>query len=135
MRGDLAVGWCQLTPRTDLPHFEKTRHLKAVDETPVWSISCFYIRKGHRKKGVTVALIQEALKIGKSWGAKVLEAYPLDAGETTSSSFTGYLSVFERLGFEEVARREKSRPILRYFLLEPGKRTSSKVSARTNSSK
>jgi len=31
-----------------------------VDDVPVWSLSCFYVRKGYRKKGVTAALITAA---------------------------------------------------------------------------
>ncbi len=44
--GDLAVGWCQLTPRDDLPWLDRTWRLARVDAMPVWSISCFYVRKG-----------------------------------------------------------------------------------------
>jgi hypothetical protein len=35
--------------------------LKRVDDAPVWSLSCFYARKGYRRKGVTEALIATAL--------------------------------------------------------------------------
>jgi hypothetical protein len=45
----LAIGWCQLTPRDDLPWLDRTWRLKRVDDAPVWSISCFYIRKGYRR--------------------------------------------------------------------------------------
>ena len=31
--------------------------LKRVDDVPVWSLSCFYVRKGFRRRGVTSALI------------------------------------------------------------------------------
>jgi GNAT superfamily N-acetyltransferase len=44
--GNMAVGWCQ-----------PTRRLKRVDDVPVWSLSCFYVRKGYRRRGVTSALI------------------------------------------------------------------------------
>src|SRR5215475_228923 len=49
--GDLCVGWCQLTPRDALPYLDRTRMLKRLDDVPVWALSCFYIRKGYRKKG------------------------------------------------------------------------------------
>ena len=111
--GERAVGWCQLTPRDGLPWLEKTPTLARVDDAPAWCISCFYVRKGYRKKGVTAALIREAVKIARKAGTPALEAYPLDAGLTASASFTGYLSTFERLGFAEVARRAPPRPILR----------------------
>jgi len=45
--GALAVGWCQLTPRSALPWMDHTWRLKRVDEIPVWSLSCLYVR-GYR---------------------------------------------------------------------------------------
>jgi GNAT superfamily N-acetyltransferase len=114
--GDLAVGWCQLTPRSALPWLDRQWRLKRVDDLPVWSISCFYVRKGYRRKGVTLALIQGAVKAVKNAGAPALEAYPLDATLTGSSSWTGFASTFERLGFKTVARHTPPRPIMRRML-------------------
>ena len=111
---DLAVGWCQLTPRHVLPWLDRTWRLKRVDEVPVWSLSCLYVRKGYRKRGVTSALITTALEAAKRAGAPALEAYPLDANLTPSTSFTGYVSTFRRAGFKTVARRVPARPIMRY---------------------
>jgi GNAT superfamily N-acetyltransferase len=113
-QGDLAVGWCQLTPRQALPWLERTWRLKRVDDVPVWSLSCLYVRKGYRKQGVTAALISAALEAARRAGAPALEAYPLDADLTPSSSHTGYLSTFERLGFKILTRHVPSRPIVRY---------------------
>ena len=112
--GDLCVGWCQLTPRDALPWMDKTWRLKRVDDTPVWSLSCFYIRKGWRKKGVTSALIAAALDRARKAGAPALEAYPLDADLSPSSTNTGYVSTFKRMGFKIVARHVPPRPIMRY---------------------
>jgi GNAT superfamily N-acetyltransferase len=112
--GDLAVGWCQLTPRAALPWLDHTWRLKRVDDLPVWSISCFYIRKGYRKRGVTSALIRAALEMAKQAGAPAVEAYPLDASLSPSATSTGYVSTFERAGFKVVARHVAPRPIMRY---------------------
>ncbi len=47
--GDVAVGWCQLTPRDALPWLDRAWRLtcacgpgagKRVDDAPVWSLSC-----------------------------------------------------------------------------------------------
>jgi GNAT superfamily N-acetyltransferase len=111
---DLAVGWCQLTPRDALPWLDRTWRLRRVDDLPVWSLSCFYVRKGYRKRGVTSALIAAALDTAKRAGASTLEAYPLDANLTSSSSDTGYASTFARAGFKVVARHTPARPIMRY---------------------
>jgi len=115
--GGVAVGWCQLTSRDDLPWLDRTSRLKRVDDVPVWSLSCFYVRKGYRQQGVTSALIAAALKAARRAKAPALEAYPLDAGEeATSAWFTGYASTFARAGFKTVARRAPSRPIMRHDL-------------------
>src|SRR5262245_15585120 len=115
--GDVAVGWLQLTPRQALPWLDRTWRLKRVDETLVWSLSCFYVRKGYRKRGVTSALITAAVAAAKRAGAPALEAYPLDANLTPSATFTGYVSTFKRAGFKIVARRVTARPIMRYDFL------------------
>lgn len=114
--GDLAVGWCQLTPRHDLPWLDRSRNLKKVDDAPVWSISCFYIRIGYRKRGVTAKLIEAAVKTAKRAKAPALEAYPLDADKTPSTSSTGYVTTFARAGFKIVASQVPARPVMRHNL-------------------
>jgi GNAT superfamily N-acetyltransferase len=114
--GATAVGWCQLSPRDSLPWLDRIHPLRRVDALPVWCISCFFVRKGYRKKGVTAALIREALNVARNAGAPALEAYPLDADLTTSSSWTGFASTFLKLGFKRVACRVPPRPIMRYTL-------------------
>jgi GNAT superfamily N-acetyltransferase len=114
--GDVAVGWCQLTPRDVLPWLDRTWRLKRVDDVPVWSLSCLYVRKDRRRRGVTSALIAAALQAAKRAGAPALEAYPFDAVVSPSASGTGYASTFARAGFETVARRAPARPIMRHDL-------------------
>ena len=112
--GELAVGWCQLTPRADLPWLDRTWRLRRVDEAPVWSLSCFYIRKGYRRRGITAALIKAAIQAARRAGAPALEAYPLDGELSPSATGTGYLAPFLRAGFAVVARRSPEKPIVRY---------------------
>jgi GNAT superfamily N-acetyltransferase len=103
-------------PRDALPWLDRTWRLKPVDDVPVWSLSCFYVRKGCRRQGVTSALIAAALKAARKAQAPALEAYPLDAALTPSASGTGYASTFARAGFKTVARRALPRPIMRHDL-------------------
>jgi GNAT superfamily N-acetyltransferase len=114
--GELAVGWCQLTPRNAVPWLDRTWRLKRVDDVPVWSLSCFYVRKGYRCRGITSALIAAALKAAKRAKAPALEAYPFDADVSPSASGSGYASTFARAGFKTVARRSPARPIMRHNL-------------------
>jgi GNAT superfamily N-acetyltransferase len=113
---DRAVGWCQVTPRDALPWLERTWRLRRVDDIPVWSISCLYVRKGYRRRGITSALIAAAVKLAKAAGAPALEAYPLDADLTPSATGTGYSSTFTRAGFKVIARHTPARPIVRHDL-------------------
>jgi GNAT superfamily N-acetyltransferase len=114
--GDLAVGWCQVTSRNAVPWLDRIWRLKRVDDLPVWSLSCLYVRKGFRRQGVTVQLIDAALELAASAGASALEAYPFDADLSPSASGTGYASTFARAGFSIVARRVPARPIMRHDL-------------------
>jgi GNAT superfamily N-acetyltransferase len=116
--GDVAVGWCQLTPRDQVPELDRAWRLKRVDDVPIWSISCLYVRKGYRRRGITSVLIAAALKAAKHAGAPALEAYPLDRNLSPSSTSTGIVSTFERAGFKTVACRVPPRPIMRHDLEE-----------------
>jgi len=114
--GDLAIGWCQVTPREEVAALDRVHHLKRIDNVPVWSLSCFYVRIGYRRNGVTKALIAEALRMAKRAKAPALEAYPFDADLSPSASSTGFASTFRRAGFKIVARRIPARPIMRHDL-------------------
>jgi GNAT superfamily N-acetyltransferase len=114
--GDVAVGWCQLTARSALPRLETARFTGRADNKPVWSLSCFYVRTGFRRKGVTSALMAAALQTARRAGAPALEAYPVDvdAPQATSNLYTGVASTLMRAGFKIVARPAPHRPTLRY---------------------
>ncbi|MGK9167565.1 GNAT family N-acetyltransferase [Inquilinus limosus] len=116
--GDRAVGWCQLGPRDELRWLERTWWFRRVDDLPVWSISCFYVRRGCRRQNVMAQLVAAALPAAKRAGAPALEAYPVDTGVpgSTRNIFTGTASTFLRAGFTEVARRAPARPIMRHDL-------------------
>jgi GNAT superfamily N-acetyltransferase len=116
--GERVVGWCQLTPRRDLSWLNRKHAPEPVDDVPVWVASCFYIRRGYRRRGVMSSLIVEALKAAKRASAPALEAYPVDTTQpgSTRNVFTGVASTFRRLGFRTVAHRQPSRPIMRHDL-------------------
>jgi GNAT superfamily N-acetyltransferase len=111
---DMPVGWCQLTPRSDLPYLERSRRTRPVDDQPVWAITCFAVRKGHRRQGVMAYLIEQSLVQAAAAGAQAVEAYPLDATVSPSTTSTGYLSTFLSAGFIEIARRSPEKPIVRF---------------------
>lgn len=108
------VGWMSLGPREDYFRLERSPIAKPVDDKPVWSIVCFYVEPRSRGKGYVHALLEAGVEYARSCGATLLEAYPVDKeGEVHSSEWSGSKSVFDRAGFKEVARRKKTRPVMR----------------------
>ncbi|MBO9553880.1 GNAT family N-acetyltransferase [Cellulomonas sp.] len=115
----VAVGWCQVTPRADVPAIGRQWRLRPVDDMPVWAITCFYVRKGRRRAGVMGALVDAAVDLARRAGAPAVEAYPLDATRSPSATSTGYAATFAAAGFVEVARRSPERPVMRLALTTP----------------
>jgi GNAT superfamily N-acetyltransferase len=94
------------------------RFLDGIDDLPVWSVPCFYVRRTHRGCGVMGALIDAAAAEAASAGAPALEAYPIDTAVPghTRNLFVGVASTFTRHGFQVVARRRPDRPVMRHRL-------------------
>jgi len=113
--GDEAVGWCALAPREDYPRLSRSKILAPVDDAPVWSVTCFFVKRDWRRRGVTVALLKEAARWVATRGGSLLEGYPTDTDKDQPAAFVfhGLLGAFRRAGFREVARRSRSRPIVR----------------------
>ena len=117
--GGKAVGWVAIEPREAYPVLARSTVLKPVDDQPAWAITCFFIASSHRREGLTSQLAQAAVDHALSHGARIIEAYPIEPRTADAPDFylfTGIPSMFERLGFVEVARRSPSRPIMRYTL-------------------
>jgi GNAT superfamily N-acetyltransferase len=118
--GDTAVGWCQVTPRHELPYLDGTTRFGPLDPRPVWSVSCFHVRRGHRERGVSAALLSAAIRFAREAGALALEAYP---SRTDPRWYTGLVSTLARAGFREVGGRSEERPVMRREL-RPGRAAS-----------
>jgi len=112
---DFPAGWVSVGPRESFAHLERSKVLARVDDKPVWCINCFFIERKHRRMGLTSFLIEEAVKFAKANGAKLIEAYPIDAQEKMRSPnlYYGVADTFRKLGFHEVDRREKGHVIMR----------------------
>ena len=103
-RDGVPVGWCHVSPRSEIPRLVASELIRPVDDVAVWSIICVVVRGGHRKQGVTGRLIEGALAFAESRGAPAVEAYPVDppGRMDTTMAFVGTRSMFERAGFEVV---------------------------------
>lgn len=116
------TGWCSVGPREDYAGLERSKMFKRVDDTPVWSIVCFYVARKHRRTGMMAQLLRGAVDYAVAHGAQVVEAYPLDMqcellkGKklTRYQGFMGIASVFRQAGFEQVAGASETQVIMRY---------------------
>jgi GNAT superfamily N-acetyltransferase len=109
--GDIALGWCQFGPPDEIPRI-KRKHAYLADLTalPDWRITCFFVDKKNRHRGVADAALGGALDEIARLGGGTVESYPEDAaGRKVSSSFlhNGTLALFARHGFERTRRLGK----------------------------
>ncbi len=115
--GEEAVGWCQFGPPEELRNIKLRKQYESEPgPRPDWRITCFYVGKGYRKRGVARLALAGALAEIARLGGGLVEAYPEDVeGRKTSSSFlhSGTLAMFERHGFERVRRLGKNNWVTR----------------------
>jgi GNAT superfamily N-acetyltransferase len=113
------VGWCAVAPREQYIRLEKSRVLQKVDDKPVWSVPCFFIKKEFRRKRLSTEILKAAIEFCRAKGVKLLEGYPIEpySGNIPAVfAWTGFPSSFKKAGFKEVIRRSKTRPIMRYSI-------------------
>jgi GNAT superfamily N-acetyltransferase len=112
------AGWISLGPREDYAKLRRSRIMKPVDDTEVWSVVCTYVAKARRGRGVQHRLLGAGIEYARSQGVAVLEAYPVDKAERSHDDFMffGSRSLYEAAGFEEVVRRSPTRVVMRLAL-------------------
>ena len=113
------AAWVSLGPRAAFAALGASRLFRPVDEKPVWSVVCFFVRRDQRRQGWMRRLLRAAEDFAARHGATLLEGYPLECGDRTlsgDSGYTGVASTFRAEGFREVARPRADRPILRRAL-------------------
>jgi GNAT superfamily N-acetyltransferase len=114
--GREVVAWCSVAPREQYVYLSNSRVLKPVDDKPVWSVSCLFVKKGHRRQGLSITMLRAAAQFAAKHGAAIVEGYPVEPTmQRTPDPFvwTGLPGAFRAAGFEEVLRRSKTRPIMR----------------------
>ncbi len=105
---DQAVGWVSIVPRSHLERIEPPDQGPAVaDEGPVWAVTCFVVRPGHRRQGVAGALLDAAIDHARDRGVAFVEAYPSETARTPGSAFMGVPSMYLSRGFREVGRFDR----------------------------
>jgi GNAT superfamily N-acetyltransferase len=116
------VGWCAVEPRTVYPRLQgmtvpwKGRS-EYRDDDSVWVVSCFVVRTGYRRRGVSYALARAAVDFARERGARAVEGYPMQPHPehelTWGELFVGARSVFAAAGFREVTHPTPRRYVMR----------------------
>jgi len=113
------IGWCSIAPREKFVKLENSRVLKRIDDEPVWSITCFFILKEFRRRGLSVEVLKGVIDYCNKKKIKIIEAYPIipySKNMPAAFAWTGFQSMFEKVGFDVAKRWSKGRPIMRYYL-------------------
>jgi GNAT superfamily N-acetyltransferase len=101
--GDRCLGWCQYGSPEEVPEVKSKRlYEKGLVELPDWRITCFFVGKGLRGRGVAHAALGGALEQIAAYGGGVVEGYPEETDDRrVSGSFlhTGPMAAFEAHGF------------------------------------
>ncbi|MGO4599861.1 GNAT family N-acetyltransferase [Terrabacter sp. 2RAF25] len=103
--GDEVVGWAAVAPRSELP-FARSTKIPHVDDLPVWSVWCIRVRPGHRRRGISLPLLEGAVDYARQKGAPAVEGYPVDnhgAKVDLTMAYVGTRGLFERAGFTKAA--------------------------------
>ena len=110
------IGWCAVAPRACYVALERSRVLRPVDERPVWSVSCLFVERKLRRRGIATRLLSAAAEFAGARGARIVEGYPVEPWSRRAPDtflWTGTPAAFEGAGFREVLRRSRTRPIMR----------------------
>jgi predicted GNAT family acetyltransferase len=114
----LAIGWVAVSPRRDVVRFNKAKTSQLepeIDSRKHYAITCFYVRTGHRKRGLMTDLAKAAIDYARAKKATAVDVCPIDTDKPLmwGEGFVGIEKVFRELGFKEVARRSPRRPLMR----------------------
>jgi GNAT superfamily N-acetyltransferase len=116
------VGWCAVEPRTAYPRLRDTRvpwvgRSEDPSDPGVWAVTCFVVRTGFRRRGISRALARATVGFARDRGARALEGYPMltEPGKevTWGELYRGSRSIFADAGFAEVSRPFPRRTVMR----------------------
>jgi GNAT superfamily N-acetyltransferase len=113
--GKRPVGWVAIAPRETYGALQRSRSLRPVDDRPVWSVTCFYVAREWRRRGLTARLLEAACAHARRKGATLAEGYPVNPSREYPAAwaYVGLQSAFADAGFKVVARPSRSRTIMR----------------------
>src|SRR6185437_10752469 len=101
--GDRAIGWAQFGSPDELPGiYHSAQYLATATSLPDYRITCVFVDRAYRGRGVARVAIAGALELIGAAGGGVVESYPRETDKRISPSFLYSMTrqVFEDAGFE-----------------------------------
>ena len=115
--GGQPIGWCSVSPREQFPALANSRIFQPLDDKPVWSVTCLFVHRKYRNRGVSVGLLRAAAAHVKRSGGRIVEGYAVepksDKPIPAAFAWNGTAAAYQNAGFKEVLRRSETRPIMR----------------------
>ncbi len=102
---DEVAGWCSVAPRSTYRRLTRSRTIPFADDRDPWSVVCFVVRAGFRRRGLMHDLLAGAVDHARSRGAEVVEGYPVEVSGGRVDVISGYVGttdLFEQAGFDRV---------------------------------
>jgi GNAT superfamily N-acetyltransferase len=99
------AGWCSVAPKSTYRALVNSRTIPHVDDEDAWSVVCFVVRPGFRRRGLMHQLLDGAIGHAQTMGATALEGYPVDHGSghiDQTSGYVGTVQLFEAHGFGRI---------------------------------
>lgn len=103
--GGEVAGWCSVGPKSGFRALVNSRTIPHVDDSGVWSVTCFVVRPPFRRRGLMHDLLSGAVQHTAAMGGAAVEGYPVDpAGGRVdqTSGYVGTVALFEAHGFRRV---------------------------------
>lgn len=116
--GDAAVAWCQYGSPEELPRIYHRKEYEATStgEPPDYRVTCIFVDRDYRRKGVAAVALRGALELIAKAGGGVVEGYPRDTqGKKMSASFlySATRTVFAGAGFSYERPKGKFNCVMR----------------------
>jgi GNAT superfamily N-acetyltransferase len=123
--GETAIAWAQFGSVPELPNIHHRKEWEqGVVRQPDYRITCLFVDRHHRRKGMAATAVRGALALIADAGGGLVESYPHDVppGKKTSASFlyNATRTMYERLGFTFQRPKGKGNCVMTMTVLPAG---------------
>lgn len=122
MVGEEAVAWAQFGTPDELPNIHhRTQYLAELDVLPDYRITCIFVDKRYRRRGLARMALAGALELIAARGGGVVEGYPHEVGAKRMSNsfvYNGTRAMYEAAGFEFVRPKGLKNTVMRRTIAE-----------------